>query len=490
MPLNPFGLDELNMRQSIVKIAGLSLVAASLGCGLFQAQPVPADTPGGETAAGPTPTETADSQSEPAENDLATATPALEPTAPPLMSVWPLSSDLYYLNDAGQVWRQPKRGDESAAAAITRLDLVVSDFAIAPGGQWLLYRTDDTVSMASLDGLSGQIVADGVGAVDAGEAANTLAWSPGGEKYAFTTENGFEVIVPGGGTEFMPLVFTAEEDALRGLGWSRDGGWLLVWRADGTAVVYGVSAALSLWVELGAINGYAWLADGRLAFAPAEGGLALVAPDDLEARAFMVTQERAVTLPFQRPDGSLVFFVHDGGIEGPGFLHSGDPADASFGVESGVPVETARMTWNPAGTRLIRRVGETTTVELIDPLTGSRATFDASGLPLRFDWGDPPILAVSGVELPADLYFLAPQAGIRQVWLLPDNGSEPTPLTQAVEDVVDFDVSADGTQVVYTSGGAIYREVQSVPAGPELIALLAQRAAGRLRGQRYLDRRS
>jgi hypothetical protein len=321
-------------------------------------------------------------------------------------------------------------------------------------------------------------VADGVGAVDTEEAANTLAWSPGGEKYAFATGGGFEVIVPGGGADYAPLVFTAEEDALeegtlRGLGWSLDGAWLLVWRADGTAAIYGVGAALSQWVELGAIDGYAWLPDGRLAFAPAEGGLALVAPDDLGTRVFMITQERAVTLPFLRPDGTLVFFVHDGGVEEPGFLHSGDPADASFGAESGVPVETAGMAWNPTGTRLIHRAGETATVELIDPLTGSRAAFDASGSPLRFGWGDPPILAVSGVELPADLYFLAPQAGITQVWLLPDNGSEPLPVTEAVEDVVDFDVSADGTQVIYTSGGAIYREVQSVPAGPELIAELS-----------------
>ncbi len=465
-------LDELNMRQSIVKIAGLSLVAASLACGLIPTQPVEESTPGGETAAGPTPTEAEDTQSEPVEGGLATATPAMEATAPPLMSAWPLSSDLYYLNDAGQIWRQPKRGDESAASAITRLDLEVRDFAIAPGGQWLLYRTDDTVSMASLDGLSGQIVADGVGAVETDETENTLAWSPGGEKLAFATGSGFEVIVPGGGVDYMPLVFSAEEDALRGLGWSLDGGWLLAWRADQTAALYSVGAALSLWVELGAINGYAWLPDGRLAFAPAEGGLALVAPDDLGTRVFMITQERAVTLPFLRPDDTLVFFVHEDGVDGPGFLHSGDPSDASFGAESGVPVETAGLSWNSDGTRLVHRVGETDAVELIDPLTGSRATFDASGSPLHFDWGDPPILAVTGVELPADLYFLAPQAGITQVWLLPDNGSEPLPVTEAVEDVVDFDVSADGMQVAYTSGHAIYREVQSVPGGPEMIAEL------------------
>src|SRR5690349_14488346 len=41
---------------------------------------------------------------------------------PPLMSVWPLEADLYYLNNAGQVWKQPLLGDESAAAAVTPLD--------------------------------------------------------------------------------------------------------------------------------------------------------------------------------------------------------------------------------------------------------------------------------------------------------------------------------------------------------------------------------
>ena len=62
--------------------------------------------------------------------------------------------------------------------------------------------------------------------------------------------------------------------------------------------------------------------------------------------------------------------------------------------------------------------------------------------------------------MPSDLFFIAPEAGILQVWRLPANGRSPrddhrTRLT----DVFDYDISPDGTQIVYTSGGVLYRQV-------------------------------
>ena len=71
------------------------------------------------------------------------------------------------------------------------------------------------------------------------------------------------------------------------------------------------------------------------------------------------------------------------------------------------------------------------TLTLIEPRTGSRREI-ITGVK-NYSWGPLPASQQPGMILPADLYFLAPQAGITQVWLLPDNGSEPLPVTEAVE---------------------------------------------------------
>ncbi|HEC23490.1 MAG TPA: hypothetical protein ENI95_11305, partial [Chloroflexi bacterium] len=391
------------MNRARLILAGTLALLATLACGLLQTpSPETGEPAEGEQQATATPVtlEAASQESETTAESLATATPVPLPTEPPLISAWPLAADLFYLNDAGQIWRQPLAGDDSAAAAVTRLDLQILDFAVAPGGEWLLYRAGDHVAVTSVDGFSGQVIASELATPSAGDS-QPVAWSPDATRLAYATPEGFQVFVPvpGAGSDFA--IFDAQEAPLSGLGWSYQADWLLVWRTDGTAALYSVDEALSLRVELGRINGYAWLRDGRLSFAPAEGGLALLQPEDLNSRVFIVPQDRFVTLPVQRLDGTLAFFVHSGNPEEPGFLHTGDPLDFSFRPESNVPVRTEGMIWNPIGTRLLGRgESESATVLIIDPLTGSRATFDAAGVPLRFGWGDPLPLAVEGLRLP------------------------------------------------------------------------------------------
>ncbi|GEM_PF-957682 len=397
-----------------------------------------------------------------APDDLVTAMPPALPTRPPLMSVWPLEADLYYLNDAGQVWKQPLLGDDSAASAVTSLDAGVRDFAVAPGGEWIMTRTDAYITVSSVDGLSGQLIADIGPMPEASFGTRTLAWSPDASKLAYATPDGFEVYIPGAGPDFGPLIFPVTELPLKDIAWSHDAAWLLIWRQDGSAALYGSDPRMWLWVEIGGINGYTWLLDGRLAFAPSEGGLALLEPNDLESRVFVVPQDRQVSLPAQHPDGTLAFFVHGSGVDLPGALHLADPVDLSFRQESGIPVDTRGWVWNPLATRLLgldpddpgRR-----TVILLDPATGSTGSFEVAGPLITLDWGDPPPRGLTRITLPDDLYFLSPEAGVIQVWRLPANSAAPEVLTSATESVVDFDISPDQTQVVYTSGGVIYRQV-------------------------------
>jgi WD40 repeat protein len=446
------------MKKTFILAIGLAGMVLSSACNLLQPSgpPVTAEATA-EGAPLPTPTAEIAEALSLTEESLPALTP--QPPVPALTSVWPLPSDLFYLNDTGQVWRQLRAGDESAAAVVTRLDLTVLDFAVAPGGGWLLYRTADIVAVSSMDGTSGQLLAQTSEPTGRQGQGHTLAWSPDGIRLAYAADDGFQVFVAGGGLDFEPLIYSAPESPLADLSWSRDSQWLLVQRTDGSAALYSIEPALSLWVELGKINGYVWLSDGRLAFAPAEGGLALLYPVNLDSRTFMVPQDRQIDLLCQRPDGTVAFFVHPDGLAEPGYLNTGNPLDASFRQEGAVPIDTSGFVWDATGVWLIGQGEEPSTALVIDPVSGARATFGTAGTPVSFVWSEPPPREVTGVSLPVDLYFLAPQAGIVQVWRLPRNGDPPQAITNATSDVTAYDISEDGTQVVYTSGGVIYRLV-------------------------------
>lgn len=99
------------------------------------------------------------------------------------------------------------------------------------------------------------------------------------------------------------------------------------------------------------------------------------------------------------------------------------------------------------------------------------------------------LLAVLAVSIPAssiasaqpvssaDLLYIAANSGAPQVWRLPADGSSPVVVTQAPSGIVDFDVTADGTQIAYTSGGYLW--LQNVANGQpmQLIGMNSDRGA-------------
>ncbi len=404
--------------------------------------------------------ETADAEAESAPTPVPTPLPA--PT--PLESAWPLSSDLFYLDEGGQIWRQPMLGDETTVTPVTSEDAAVRDFAVAPGGNWLIYRTNESVTITSLDGKQGRIISqiDPDSSFDPsilpGTDRHTVAWSPDAGKLAYVTSQGFEVLIPGAGSHDESLIYPVEEQPLSLLSWSQDSNWLLVSRTDETYALYSTNP-LVRWVELGYLNGFAWLNDGRLAFAPVEGGLAVLTPGDVESRVFITPQDRQVTLPGQRLDGALVYFVHSETVSEPGFLHAANPDELSFRVESNVPVDTSNLVWDPACRYLITLDAERRSFTIVDPASGSTASFETASTVTNFDWGDAPPQTAAGLAMPDDLYFLATQAGALQVWRLPASGDPPQPITGTAGGVTSFDISLDGTQVVYASENAIWRAV-------------------------------
>jgi len=418
---------------------------------------------------GETPENTAEVSTEsPDENDIE---PTLKPTQAPDMALWPLAADLFFLTEQGQVWHQPAEGNASRAERITADQTVIIDFAIAPGDGWIAFRNQRGDVFVEEIGESGEssLIAQQTGQPSDIASGATMAWSQDATRLAYVTDRGFQAFYPGAGLNNNPLFFDTPEASIVDLSWSLDAEWLLILRADNTAAIYQAAPVLTLFAELGRVSGYTWLSDGRLAFAPVEGGLALLAPENLDTRRFIVPQGRFVSLPFQRPDGALLFFIHEASLEEPGFLHIGDASDLSFSPESAVGVDTRDKQWEPSGERLISQ--DRRSLLLLNPETGSQTGFDPSSAPIDFEWGTLAPEGVNGLRLPADLYFLAPQGGAVQVWRLPSSGEDAELLTRSEEDIMDFGISPDGSQLVYTANGIIYRVILDVTQDTELIVL-------------------
>jgi hypothetical protein len=100
--------------------------------------------------------------------------------------------------------------------------------------------------------------------------------------------------------------------------------------------------------------------------------------------------------------------------------------------------------------------GQGQTILFYDPVTGAEGEIASTGVPTSLDWSDPPPRGVTSLPLAADLYFLASQAGVVQVWRLPADGEQPASITNAGADILAYDVAPGGEQIVYTSGGTIY----------------------------------
>ncbi len=450
------------MTRRALPAAALLLALTSLACGTLSTT---ATTPQSEyvvVTGQPTQTPTESAFIE---------TPAAEVLdAPPPLDVWPLTSDLFYLGTDARLYRQPLLGDETTAAPVTPPNEPVLDFAVAPGGDWVLTRTADTVSITGIDGLRGQVIARDIGEPGTVGRAS-MAWSVDAARLAYATGRGFQVYYRGGGADFRVQVFDVTEAPVDTLLWSPDGGWLYMARLDGTAALYEAGESLKAWVELGPVHSAEWTPSSQLAFAPADGGLVLLAPDNLDSRAFIVPASQRVSLPTAADDSALRFFIHGNSYENPGVLHQLVLPGGTLEQISTTAVYTAGRRWNGSATRLIE-VLQNAGFLLVDPVTGAQGIAPALTPPAGvLAWADAPPGEVTGVSMDHDLYFLAPQAGITQVWRLPSNGEAPTPVTRELSNVLAYDISPDGTQLLYTSGGAVYRQVINTTDVVEVVQL-------------------
>jgi hypothetical protein len=75
---------------------------------------------------------------------------------------------------------------------------------------------------------------------------------------------------------------------------------------------------------------------------------------------------------------------------------------------------------------------------------------------LAFDWGPSPLPVVTRMSLPADLYFLAPDAaGVAQVWRLPRTNQSMYAVTAGSSPVTAYAVAVDQGRIAYAAGGRL-----------------------------------
>lgn len=94
---------------------------------------------------------------------------------------------------------------------------------------------------------------------------------------------------------------------------------------------------------------------------------------------------------------------------------------------------------------------------------------------LTFDWAPLPLPDVTGLPLPADLYYIAPENGpengIDQVWRLPGTGDAAAPITAENAAVTAYAVAPDRAQIGYVCGDKLVTAALDGSNRRELAAL-------------------
>jgi hypothetical protein len=117
-------------------------------------------------------------------------------------------------------------------------DQTIVDFSIAPDGDWLVYRTPETLVMAQIGGEAITIDKDAPPPARIDANAATLAWSPDSMGIAYTTPQGLKTVYPGGkfatniDRPYINLKWSIEGGRIAAQ--SIDGGWTFLESQPGT----------------------------------------------------------------------------------------------------------------------------------------------------------------------------------------------------------------------------------------------------------------
>lgn len=342
----------------------------------------------------------------------------------------------------------------------------VQDFAIAPDDNWIAYRANDAVSIASVSANQQLTVDANAPAPAIMEAtATTLSWSPDGTAIAYVTADGFRVAFPlpdnSTGSTVGKVQFIDENDRpAANLRFSPDGTRLAVQSSDQSWSIFAIGAendpakpyTLRQTRTLDQAADVAWLDENSVVVAPVAGGLSrLDITSSDSSPAWTVATDHFIKL-ITASDGTVYALQPD----------PGDTIGRVVGISSdgkvtavGTSKIDAQNNWGPDAQQMYYITSGTPI--LVDRATGAEDYLPFRGVSSMW-WGHalPPL--VSSITLDADLYFLAPDSnGVKQVWHLRHSGLDPViQVTSQSSDIQDYAVSPNQTQIAFTADKQLF----------------------------------
>ena len=436
-----------------------------------------------------------------------------------------LPADLYILLNNGQI----QRFGVGAAGVfdLTPPGLFIVDFGVDSLGQQIAFRTESglyTINVAS-GGNPQQLEGATADVPPYRGSGDTIAWSPSGDAVAYTTTYGARIAFNLGAT---PTFFDLKQSPFKGLSWSPGGRFLAaeaeqnvwwIYRRDNNNLVLTSAIPSSI--------GTAWVSDGELVFAPADGGLRLMNLDQANAQAVLLDESVTYRLPELNASDALVFFGRDPNDknvpDGYGRLLRLARGASKLETIGKVPISLNGLRWAPGGSLLVAFQGGV--IALYDPSTGLGFPLPMTDL-VAYAWGPAnqpavqaagtpppvtqanqvpvssptetqqvplteatqssvtlipvvtqaapqttplPVSTVRALTLSADGFFLATApSGVVQVWKMPSGGTPPKPFTVSDSDVNEFAVSPDGHTVAYVVDAELW--LQQDAQQPKMLA--------------------
>jgi hypothetical protein len=305
-----------------------------------------------------------------------------------------LPAALFVLTNEGRVDRYGLGAD--GIRTVTPEDAFVLDFGVSPGGDWLAYRTENTLVLADLvGGVSRTLDTTSASVPPLRGQGASIAWAPRADAVAITTLQGGRVYLSASG---LPLTEGADviavdlaEGAFHQLIWSPDGRYLAAEAADHVWWIYRREmTAMPLSSVILSSIGLAWVSNFEVAFAPAEGGLLIMNLSQANAQTLLLDTSWDYRLPHLAPDGTLKFFGRQKNdtVITPGYgrlvgLRAGVAEIYNLGE---VAVELDSLQWTPDG-ELMMAFRDASLV-LLDPAQGRAFPLPITNA-VMYDWGVP-----------------------------------------------------------------------------------------------------
>lgn len=369
-----------------------------------------------------------------------------------------LPTEWYILLNSGVVQRYGLGA--AGVVTVTPPDVYVVDFGIAPDGNWIAYRTETGLYLDNLSDMDDAPYQLEGSTADVPplrqDAGQTITW--GQDALAYTTIYGARVAfdIASGSPRFADIATSA----VKHLSWSPGGTFLAAEVENNVWWIYRRNGyQMDLAGALPSSFGTDWLDDGRLVFAPAEGGLYVLDLFNANRQVLLAEPPQLYRQPYVRQDGAILVFTRplDDEILGEtgAFIQRLEPnANGVYDVveTSANAVDMSGLKWAPRGELLVAfRDGGLNLV-----VNSAEGTFFVD-IPVddvvAYGWGPLRPAPVRGVSTPGDVYFRASDPfGVLQVWRL--NEDAPIMLTQAISDVNGYAIKGD--QLAYASGGGLW----------------------------------